>query len=435
MKKIHDKSLKEVWWTKINREPVFCSARDSLPAEFDLAVIGGGLCGLSIALHSILNGLSVVLIEAETVGNGGSGRNGGIVVPQFPKAIRPSLVHRQIGAHRAERLIQNVLTGPSCMFDLIHQHNIDCDAEQTGWIQPAHSQKSLQQVRAVFDEWKSLGAKCTWLERDEVHARLGASGYLGGWFAETGGTINPYALVQGLARVATAKGLNILQNSRVKSITREDPVKILRGDRFETRARKVVFATNGYTEPHYPGLDRSIIPIRLFQTFTRPLTADEQEQVMPGRIPFTDTRKATGFCRYDLSGRILGGGAVFNIGDARSNGIQFSLKRFHTLFPQLRNLQIEHYWEGYCALSDNYLPSVQVLDREVYSVIGFSTRGVSLAQSLGRELAGFLSEKVSESDLPVEVRSIAPIPFQPLKKHLGGYMFPAFHAGDQLGFS
>lgn len=406
-----------------------------MPEEFDLAVIGGGLCGLSIALHSILNGLSVVLIEAETVGSGASGRNGGIVVPQFPKALRPSQVREVIGIHRSERLIQNVLTGPSSLFDLIRQFKIDCDAEQTGWIQPAHSEKSLQQVRAVFKEWKSLGSKCTWLERDQVQASLGATGYLGGWLAETGGTINPYALVQGLARVAASKGLYISQHARVKSLLREGDVKILRGDGFETRAKKVVFATNGYTEPHYPGLERTIVPIRLFQTFTRPLTPDEQEQIMPDRIPFTDIRKATGFGRYDSSGRILGGGAVFNIGDAKSNGIEFSLKRFAKLFPQLRNLRIEHYWEGYCALSDTYLPSIQILDKEVYSVIGFSTRGVSLAQSLGREFAGFVSEKVSEKDLPVEVRSITPIPFQPLKKHLSNYMFPVFQVGDKLGLS
>ena len=96
---------------------------------------------------------------------------------------------------------------------------------------------------------------------------------------------------------------------------------------------------------------------------------------------------------------------------------------------------IGSYWEGSCALTDAYLPAIQRLELNVYSVIGFSTRGVALAQTLGREVAGLLSETKTEAEMPVRVGGIQPIALQPLKTFLGGFAFPAYQMRDALRLS
>lgn len=430
-----DASLSGVLWAETSKEPAVARTRPAVASQYDVAVVGGGFCGLSIALHAALQGLSVILFEAGSIGNGASGRNGGFVVPHFPGTLRPSEVRELLGRRRADRLCALVSGGPSFVFDQIRQFQIACDAEQKGWVQPAHSKKSLPKVRAVFEEWKALGAEVEWLDRGDVGAALGTSGHHGGWVSPSGGTVNPFALCQGLARVAINHGAHILQDARVTEIRRLDGVASLRCADMDVKARKVVIATNGYTDALHPGLQRSVIPLRLFHTFTKPLTEDQQAAVLPTRLCFTDVRKSGGFCRYDSKGRILSGGAVFAIGDKKANGIRHSRERLGMFFPQAADLEFEYYWEGYCAVTPTYLPSVQVLDTDIYAVLGFSTRGVSLAQILGREFAGFLGETLSPDDLPLHVGPVAPIPWQPAKAEMAKFAFPAFKVADRLGFT
>jgi len=427
-----DPTLSGVHWTEVSEETRFDKPGTGGGGSFDLVVVGGGYCGLSIALHSARRGVSVALVEAGTIGCGASGRNGGIVVPQFPGAIRPSQVEALLGPRRGRRLIEIVAGGPSFVFDQIREHQIRCNAEQNGWVQPAHSEKSLARIRPVFDEWKALGAPCEWLDAGAVGARLGAAGYLGGWLNGTGGTVNPYALTQGLARGAALAGGRIFQSTPVTSVGRDGATVRVRGAGFEAGAKKVVVATNGYSGELFPDLARTVIPIRLFHSFTRKLTVAEQAQVLPTRSAFTDTRKSGGFCRYDSTGRILGGGAVFTAGNVRDYGLRHSAARLGELFPQLHDLRIESYWEGWCALTPSYLPSVHILGENIYGVVGFSTRGVSLAQNLGREMARYLCEEIAQEDLPVAVSAPRPIPFQRTKTFLGGFAFPVYQARDRL---
>ena len=407
----------------------------SLASDYDLAVVGGGFCGLSIALHAAQQGMSVVLLEAGKIGNGASGRNGGFAVPHFPGTIRPSQVQQLLGRRKADRLCEIVSGGPSFVFDQIRQYQIRCDAEVNGWMQPAHSQKALKRVRAVFEDWKALGVDVRWLDQGEIGEGLGAAGYLGGWLSPTGGTVNPLALCHGLARAALGHGAHIVEDSRVVDIERDGRAIVVRTAAGDLMARKVAIATNGYTDALFPGLQQSVVPVRLFHTFTKPLSESQQSSILPSRMCFTDVRKSGGFCRYDPNGRILSGGAVFAVGDKRANGVRHAQKRLRLFFPQLGEPEIEYYWEGYCAVTPTWLPSILTLDRDIYAILGFSTRGVSLAQNLGREFAYFLGEKRSMEDLPVHVGPAESIPWQAAKSVLGGYAPPVFNAMDRLGLT
>lgn len=434
MKRI-DPLMDNVQWVATSKEPAFCETKTSAAPDYDLVVIGAGLCGLSIALHAAEQGLSVALLEAGTIGCGASGRNGGIAVPHFPGGMTAEDLEPVLGKKRTDQLTQLVAAGPTFVFDQIRQFEIRCDAEQKGWIQPAHSKSSLNRIDRVYQSWRARGIEAEWLDPEKLSAQTGASGYLGGWYGKAGGTLNPYALVQGLARVASERGVHIRQYQDVVDVRTSKAFKIVSTANAEYCTKKVVFATNGYTPSIYPGLAQSVIPIRLFHCLTRPLTQKEQSLTLPTQIPFTDLRKSGGFTRYDVDGRLLAGGAVFRASDVRAYGVRHVQNRIGEIFPHLKGIEIDKYWEGYCALTDASLPAIQRLDDNVYSVIGFSTRGVVLTQTLGREVAMLLAETKSEADMPVHVGPIERIALQPVKTYFGGFAFPVFQAKDRLGLS
>lgn len=427
-----DGEMRGVHWAATSKEAAFAEDRTRRKGDYDIAVVGGGYCGLSIALHAANSGQSVVLLEAGTIGCGASGRNGGLVVPHFPGGMTAEDAINHVGKAKGGRLAELVAGGPQFVFDQIRALNIECDAEQNGWIQPAHSEKALAKVQRVYNSWTARGVDAEWLDAVTVAERTGARGYIGGWYRSTGGTVNPYALALGLARAAVSAGADLRQRAEVTGIRPDGAAKILKTSAGDVRTRKVVFATNGYTGGLYPGLAQSVIPVLLYHGFTRPLSEAEQRKTLPTRLCFTDLRKSGGFSRYSADNRIIIGGAIFRPSNHRSYSEGHSRRRLAELFPHLKNIQIDSFWEGYCALTEEYLPAVQRLERDVYSLIGFSTRGVALAQTLGREVAGFLSETKTEAEMPVRVGDVQAIPMQRIKTFLGGLAFPAYQMRDAL---
>lgn len=429
-----DASMQGVHWVRTSKER-FEAPTSAASADHDLVVIGAGYAGLSIARHAADLGQSVLLLEAGRVGCGASGRNGGIVVPHFPGGVAVEDVEALHGRARSDRLADLVAGGAAWLFDEIRRLGIACDAEQNGWFQPAHSDRAMKKVERVYRGWASRGADVEWLDAAAIRERTGAPGYLGGWFGRTGGTLNPFALAQGLARVCLAQGVCILEDTAVQGLRADGPAQIVKTSRGEFRARKVVIATNGYTPALAPGLGQSVIPVRLYQTLTRPLTEEEMRGVLPRRQCFTDLRKSGGFARYDSENRLMSGGAVFVGAEPRRYGVRHSERRIADLFPHLAGIEITDYWQGFCALTESALPAIERLDRNVFALIGFSTRGVVLSQTLGREIAQVLAETKPEADLPLPIGPVKRIPLQAIKTFLGGYAFPIYQARDRLGLS
>jgi len=433
-----DPSLSGVAWTKTSKEASVAYPALDTDKDVDLVVIGAGYAGLSIALHAAKAGLSVCVLDAGVVGAGASGRNGGFVVPHFPGALRPAQVEQRLGKRKGGALIELVGDGPAQVFERIKKYQIRCDADQRGWAQPAHSEKALAKVRAVYEDWKALGAPVEWLDEAGIASALGAKGYLGGWRRMSGGSINPYALCIGLARAAVSEGVKIHERCTVDKVVRENGLAVAHCGKLSVRGRKLIIATNGYTGTLWPDLPRSGIAVRLYHCATEPLSQDLQRQIMPVRTCFTDLRKSGGFSRYDADGRIISGGAVFTLANAQRYGLAHANRRMAELFPQLAGHppKIESYWEGYCSITDGYLPNFQVLDENIYSLIGFSTRGIALSQNIGRLIGEFLAEQRLLDDVPLEVvHGVRAISYHGFKERMGGLIFPLYQRMDRYGLS
>lgn len=408
-------------------------------AEADLVIVGAGFLGTMTALRAAQAGLKVLVLEGGRVASGASGRNGGYVVPHFPGAVSPQMVEGYLGREKGRKLCELVMSGPNRLAEIVKHYQIRSDYLQNGWLQPAHDEVALGKTRAIYEQWKSLGAPVSWLDAGEVAAELGAGGYLGGWRNPEGAVINPMGQSLGFARAAEAEGAVIHEHSRVESIVQDPGQKaVVRGENFRVTAGKVLIATNAYTDDLLPELRKTVIPVRLWHTTTKPLSPELRKTILPNNACFTDLRKSGGFGRLDIEGRLVSGGSCLGVArDAKGYGLAHARARINALYPALRGqpLEFDSYWEGYVAVTDNYLPHMQRLRPDVFSVIGFGTRGVNLAPNLGLLLGDFFGGKLGLADIPLEqVDGVRKIAAHGIKSAVAQQIFPYYKFRDRKSF-
>jgi len=433
-----NENLEPIVWKKTLEEPIASYPPLDGDRECDLVVIGAGFCGLNIALHAAKSGLHVIVLEAGRVGCGASGRNGGYNVPHFPGAMTISTVIKTLGVQKGEALAELVLNGADFVFNQAEELQINCASQQKGWVQPAHSQKSLAKIRQVYQEWQAFGAKVDWYGAAEINEHLGTQGYLGGWSNARGGTLNPYALTLGLARAVANQGVEIFEMSAADTVEQAAGSAFVSCGNHRIKAKKAIFATNAYSGDFLPQVQRSVVPVHLFHAATKPLRQELRATILKTGVCFTDLRKSGGFCRLDAAGRMISGGAVLAMSNARSYGENHARKRLRLLFPQLaeQDVEIETYWQGYCAISNSYLPHFQQLGQNIFAIAGFSTRGVNLAQNIGRLIGEWAAEKRLTDDIPILVTARhEKITFWPLKTLAARYIFPFYQMRDYFGLS
>lgn len=296
----------------------------------------------------------------------------------------------------------------------------------------------MQKMRKVFLDWQAFGADISWHSGDDISEMLGARGYVAGWSNKSGGTINPYGLAIGLARVAAKLGVEIFQNSPVTSIEETKSGVIVSSGKGKVTATTVIFAVNAYAGDFLPSVQRSAVPVLMNQIITKPLRTELRETILKTEVCFSDLRKSGGFGRLDPDGRLVTGGAAFALAGKRWYGEKHARSRLHLLFPQLQesDLQFDGYWEGYCAITDSQLPHMQRLSSNVFSVSGFSGRGVNLAQNLGRIVGEFAAGVRSLDDVPIEViEGRKDVSYWPIKVRGASIIFPFYQMKDRLSLT
>lgn len=436
-----DTSMKGVTWTRTCKEKQVQRGPLTQDETADLVVVGGGFCGLTTAITAARAGLRVTVLEGGIVGVGASGRTGGYTVPNHPHGLTPGDVEERLGPRKGHAFNALVAEGPNRVAELVREYGIRSDYLQNGWTLPAHSSISLAKVRTAYDQWKAFGAPVQWLDREQIAAETGASGYIAGWKNPVGAVVNPFAHSQGLARAAEQEGARIYEDTRVTAIDQPAPGQVVitaraNGVSRRVQAGKVLIATNAYTDDLVPKLSKSIITLYLYTCATRPLSPEILKTVVPNKNCFTDLRDATGFARLDVEGRLIAGGAVFvSAINPRNYGLKYSRDKVLMLFPQLRghDITFQDYWEGYNCITEAYLPHIQRLKPDVFSLLGCSTRGVSLMQNLGLLMGEFFGGRRNLDDVPVElVDGVRTIRMQGFKTAVGRNIFPIFQLKDRL---
>lgn len=383
-------------------------------AEADVCIIGGGYAGLSTALHLAEQGISAVVLEAHEPGWGGSGRNGGQVIPGIK--YDPVEIREKFGPEAGDALIRFVGGTADLVFDLIARHGMEVPFTRNGWIQGAHTPEMINTVKRRAGEWQQQGVAAKVLDKAEIEAALGSNQYLGGWLDPRGGGVQPLAYARGLAKAALKAGARIHGQSRVAAITRSGKGFEVRTERGAVvRAGKVVLATGGYTGDLVPKLRQTIIAPNSFIVATRPLGDNLAASLMPGGQVSSDTRQLLLYFRKDHTNRfLLGGRGPFR--EPTSDADWAHLERVVAkMFPQLEGTPFEYRWCGRVALTRDFFPHFHEPEPGFLIDIGCMGRGVGLQSAVGKAMAAWCASG-KRADLPFPVVPIEPLPFHALHK-------------------
>ena len=381
----------------------------------DVVVIGAGYAGLSTALHLALRGTRVVVLEAHEPGWGGSGRNGGQVIPGLK--YDPDELEVKFGSGRGQRLVDFVGKSADVVFDLIEKHRMNVPHARKGWIQGAHTPAGLEVVKRRSEQWAKRGvASARELSADDVGQLIGSDKYLGGWVDPRGGAIQPLAYAREMARVAIAAGASIHGQSPVTKLDRIGSKWVaVTASGARVTADRAVVATGGYTGDLVPRLRTTVIAPNSFQVATMPLSDNVARSILPEGHVTSDTRQLLFYFRRDHTNRfIMGGRGPFR--EPRDESDWYHLEAMlWRLFPQVKGAPIAHRWCGRVSITRDFLPHLHEPAPGLLVNIGCMGRGVALQSALGRAIAAYIASG-DPMALPLPPGKLSPLPFHALNK-------------------
>lgn len=380
----------------------------------DAVIVGGGIMGLSTALHAARAGLSVQVLDAGAIGQGASGLNGGQVIPGLK--YDPEWLIEHFGKQRGEALVDFAASTADAVFDIIRDEKLAVPFTRNGWIQAAHTETALTAAANRDRQWRSRGADVELLDQAGIAAMTGARGYLGGWLDRRAGVIDPLSYTLELARVASAAGARIAEQQRVVKLGKEAGVwQVSTQSGAELRAKSVVLATNAYTDGLLPGLAQTIVPLHSFQIATAPLPADLAASILPGGQAVSDSRRILVYYRKSADGRmVLGGRGRMALPSSASDWAHLE-RALIRLYPALAGIAIERRWFGRVALTPDHLPHLHEPEKGLLAVVGCQGRGVGLMSALGKRMASYLASGDARQ-LPFPLSPIKPIPFHAFRQ-------------------
>ena len=376
-----------------------------------VAIIGGGITGLSSALHLAERGVDVLLLEAHQPGWGASGRNGGHVNPGLKPD--PDEVERDFG-ELGRRMVRLSYAAPEALFRLVERYQLRCEARQAGTLRAATGSKSVEGLRRLAAQYMSRGMSADLLNEEAALAATGTSRYPAILRDPCGGSVNPLGYARGLAHAAIAAGARLYGGSPAVKLARtatgawrvQTPSGTVVADR-------LVIGTNGYTDSLWPRLKHTIVPVWSGITATEPLPDRIADQIMPGGGVLYELGSVTVYYRLDIGNRLLIGGRS-SLRDMRGpEGFRYLQRYASRLWPALRPVTWTHGWNGQLGMTADHYPHLHEPEPDVLMALGYNGRGVAMATAMGGIIARRIGGEPAES-LEMPITGIAPIPFHRL---------------------
>jgi gamma-glutamylputrescine oxidase len=349
----------------------------------DICVVGAGYTGLSSALHLAERGYKVVVVEAETVGFGASGRNGGHV--GTGQRQDQQYLETKFGHEVASALWDMGLEAVDTVKHLIQKHKIKCDLKH-GNIHFAHRakyQRDLEEeVSFLHDRYGFDQAE--YVPKERLSEVIESTAYHGALLDRAAKHLHPLNFLLGMAQAATRAGVIIYERSRVISYA-GTPV-VIKTAQGQVTASEMILACNGYIENLEPKINGYIMPINNFILATEPLSDDLAAQVAPLDTSMGDNRL------------IFGGGENYRRGFP-SDIKGFVRKYMLQVYPQLADTKIDYGWGGTLAITLNRLPHFGRAQHNIWYMHGYSGHGVPTATFAGKLIAEAITGKLERFDL------------------------------------
>jgi gamma-glutamylputrescine oxidase len=374
----------------------------------DVAVVGAGLAGLSAALELASRGLRVTVLEAQHVGFGASGRNGGQAIHGL--ACDMSVIEAQLGRDDARRVFDLTIEALGLIRQRIAAHAIDCEW-QDGFLSVATSPRKAQAL-ARWAQHMALayGYPMTVAAPANVRDWIDSPRYHGAVHDPRSGHLHPLKYTQGIARAAVAAGVRLYESTPVTALQQGATATLLT-PHGRVQARQVLLAGNVYLQGLAPALAPRIMPVGTYIVCTEPLERDLWARLIPTRSAVCDTNVVLDYFRPTADQRMLYGGRV-SYSTATPRDLAGSLRqRMVATFPQLAGARISHAWGGFVDITMNRAPDFGRLPptspghaANVYYLQGFSGHGLALTGLAGQMVAQAMTGDASRFDVFARLR-------------------------------
>jgi gamma-glutamylputrescine oxidase len=377
----------------------------------DVCIVGAGYTGLSAAIELAEAGYKVVVLEAESVGHGASGRNGGQICTGFSSGQEK--IEAQLGREDARRCFAMAEEAKGLIRDRIARYGIDCNL-RWGYLHVLPKPNRLDGLKAWKAEWDELGYTDTQLiGKEELADKLGTRAYHGALREGGAGHFHPLNYCLGLARAATAAGAAIHEFSRAVEVdTGSKP--FVRTQRGKVTARFVIIACNAYLGRLVPKLHGKVMPVTSYIIATEPLGENRARALIRDGEAVADTNFIVDYFRITSDFRMLfGGRASYTTLEPADLGA-YMKPRMTKIFPQLRDVRIDFAWGGFIAITYNRIPDCGRLSPTAYYAHGYSGQGVALAGLYGKLMAEAIRGTAERFDLLARVRHL-PFPGGPVR--------------------
>lgn len=365
-------------------------AQSSPREEADVCIVGGGFAGLATALGLVERGVrDIVILEAQRVGFGASGRNGGFVFGGYSLDCADLL--RAVGPQDARALYRLTLDAVALIGARIARHDIDCDVVNAGVIladwfgRPETLPAQRELMRTSFGvEWEPIS-------KSALRDRLKTDRYHGGLLERHGFHFHPLKYALGIAKALTGAGVRIYEHSAALRIAREHDRYSVSTPNGSIVARHVVMAGGGYARGTYRAVERAVLPIATYVVTTEPLGARLKDAIDSAAAVY-DTRFSFDYYRALPDTRILWGGRI-SIFERNPRAIAKLLMRdLLRVYPQLTGIEIDYAWGGMMSYARHKMPQIGQCGDGVWHAVGFGGHGVAPTTAAGELLAAAIAE-------------------------------------------
>jgi len=372
----------------------------TVEGHYDVVVIGAGFTGLGAALELAKGGASVLVLEADHVGAGGSGRNGGHlnngIAHSFPAAIK------HLGTARAVALYRAYDASIDTLERLIAEEGIECNFRRSGKLKlaakPAHMAGLAHNCEVIARE---VDPDVTMLSKDDIKAELGSDRFHGGMLYKKSAMMHMGRYATGLAEAVVRHGGTVAERAAVVGHTVNGGTHTLKTPRGTATADTVVLATGAYTPGIFGYFRRRIVPVGSFIVATRPLTEAEMAATIPGNRTYVTTWNVGHYFRQSPDNRLIFGGRARFAASAdheseSKSGTILRASLAH-VFPHLANVEIDYCWGGLVDMTKDRFPRAGYANG-VWFAMGYSGHGAQMSTLMGMTIAGRIQGKGPKSN-------------------------------------
>lgn len=388
----------------VSRPPSLPPLAEAISA--DVCIIGGGYAGISSALELALRGYSVALLEAQRIGWGASGRNGGQAIVGFGEDGEEA-IEDQFSREDARHAWDISVEGLHLLQERINRFHIDCDYVP-GYlnvaVRPGKSRLLQKYVRHLQELY---GYSMQWIGPDEIGEWLQSDRFHAGAYDPNSGHLHPLKYCLGLSAAARNAGVRIYENSPAYVVERGNK-PVVRTGQGEVRCDFVVLAGNVYMGEYgdeiAPELKSRIVPVGTYMIATEPMGKERADALMLHRPAVSDNNFVLDYFRLSTDHRLLFGAGDNYSGIAPRNLVSRIRSRMLGVFPQLDDLDVTHSWGGFVDMTLNMAPNFGRLGDNIYYLQGFSGHGLVFSGIAGKLVAEVIAGQAERFDLFARIR-------------------------------